>query len=683
MDISKKEIEAIIQQGVREETIKALKQYELNNPFDADILSMKTVFYMMNDEIDRAYEYARKGVRKLPLNGEMQYNLACVCEKLGLFFDAYICYIRAGFIFQYTGDDNLASLDPFNKADDLIKRIMTYSDKPGLSREEAQEIFDKTNAISSLSKSFCLMFDESFRVSKHELIGSWYYESLESKKYAGIFKDQYFNANENPACRDVIHEKAEFLPGTEGTSYELGTDCDEYMLPIASEEPCVYNMITDDGEYLIAQHHPYRFSYYRLPGGTRIESGSKCIYGKPIPLRFDPLKKRLIMSIFVDGLSYSVLRGEQFGENMPYTYDFFSKGTVFSNAYNSGEWTYPSIASYVTGLDTTHHMLFHNIIDYPMPEDVPTLAEYFQSAGYYTSKYCGNWRIIPPYGHARGYDRFVYQHQKVGFKVHEVISDAINQIDAGRDLNQYIWISIGDLHDIPDKVELPLSVQRNLPIKYRVYHKAGPTSVKQGYNADDVISYINTARHIDRWLHILYEYIEENYSEEEIVISLFSDHGQGFLIEREGAHFLSGERSNVPMMFRGGMAEGTGLCDETVSALDYSHIMRKLAGIADACNVATDGQLPKVFGGSDEREYAYTESIHPGDPYQAAIFSPKEGINFFFVNPSPVKDDGRFVLADYCCWLEDTNGVRVTDDIKLDYFLDITLKHIAYILIYE
>ena len=62
---------------------------------------------------------------------------------------------------------------------------------------------------------------------------------------------------------------------------------------------------------------------------------------------------------------------------------------------------------------------------------------------------------------------------------------------------------------------------------------------------------------MDRWLHVLYSYLEENYKDEEIIVSLFADHGQGYLIERDG-HFLSKERANVAFMFRGGIA-GSGV----------------------------------------------------------------------------------------------------------------------------
>ncbi len=127
MGILKQNVEDLIQYGNREEALKALEQYEMSNPFDADLISMRTVFHLLYNEIEQAYKYAQEGVRRLPLNGEMQYNLSCIYEQLGKVFEAYICYIRAGFIFQYTGDDNLISLEPFNKADNLIKKITEYS----------------------------------------------------------------------------------------------------------------------------------------------------------------------------------------------------------------------------------------------------------------------------------------------------------------------------------------------------------------------------------------------------------------------------------------------------------------------------------------------------------------------------------------------------------------------------
>lgn len=682
MTNEKKIIEDLISENRIESAFDAISDYQKIHPFDADIISFYTAAYLQSGDIAAALDHAREGVKRLPLNGEMQYNLAVVCEASDLLFDAYQAYIRADHIFKYTKDDRLSALNPMQKANDIMQNIISKADSGQLSAEEMTAIIKQLEILSNMSGNSFGMCEQAFRRYEMELIGSWYYDTPHSKRYVGVFRDQYFNTENTCECRDLVHIKGEFLEAEEGSDYHLDNSSSEYLFPIASTEPNIHVFKTQERDYTIVQNNPFRFTYYRTPGNTDVISRNKCIYGNPIPLKCDKNKKKLVMSIFVDGLSYDILKGDGFVKNMPLTYEFFSKGTIFTHAFNTAEWTYPSIASIVTGLDTTHHMLFHHTLDYPMPEDIPTLAEFFHNDGYFTSKYCGNWRIIPSYGHARGYDRFIYQHAYSGFKVYDVVSDAINQLEIGNDINQYIWISIGDLHDIADKVELPVCVQKNIPISNREYKGNGSTSVKQEYDPNAIAAYIKTANFIDKWLHILFTYIEEHYSDEDIVISLFSDHGQGFLISGENSHFLSSPRSNIPMMFRGGITSGTGYSDETISALDYGYALRRAANIN--CNeISTDGRLPHTFGGLSSREFAYTESIHPGDPYQAAIFAPEKDLAFFFTNSEPVMDDGRFVLSDYNAFLTTYDGNRINDNNKYKYYLNIVLEHIAPLLIYD
>ncbi len=683
MEISKREVERIISEGNLEESLKAIRELEEKTPQDAEILSLKTLCYTLADNLESALKYAEEAVRRLPLNGEMQYNLGCVYDAMGRLEEAYVCYIRSSILLQYSKSELYESLGIMDASEDLINRIIAEANDDNFSLEDRIRKKTQLEYLLGLSSSQFLLLETAFRNSDRDLIGQWYYESLTRRRFAGIYKDQYFNSSETPDKRNVVELKAEFLEGTEGQQFTLEGDCEEYILPVASFEPTNLQILTPRGETLVRQRQPYRFYYYRLPGNASLQAGAKSVFGHPIPLRRDPQKKRLVMSIFVDGLSNSILKGDLFRQTMPHTCEYFSKGTIFENAFNTGEWTYPSIATYVTGLYTTHHMLFHHTLDYPMPEQVPTLAEHFRDAGYYTSKYCGNWRIIPSYGHARGYDRFVYQHQSVGFKAHEVVAEAIDQLDAGKELNQYVWISIGDLHDIADRFQLPLSVQKNLPIESREYQESGPTSVKQTYNRNDVIQYKEMAGYIDRWLHILFRYIEENYADDEVVISLFSDHGQGYLIEGKNAHFLAKERSNVPMMFRGGISEGRGVVEETVSAVDYSCMLRKVAGLPETDESGTDAQLPVIFGGRKAREYAYSESIHPGDPYRAAVYSPRNNEVFFFKNPTPVLNDGRFALVEYAYCLETIGGSPIRDAEREKQYLNIVLDHIAPILLYD
>ncbi|MCR4643228.1 MAG: sulfatase-like hydrolase/transferase [Lachnospiraceae bacterium] len=680
--MKKAEIEELLQSGRTEVAGEALELREKQYPKDADIPAMKTALALQQGDMEDAYQNALEGVKRLPLNPDMQYNYAYVCELLGDWVKAYIAYRRAAFLLEYRKEQPAEGCDPEERTRELLLQVEEALKGEGAGQiREVQEIL---SAFQEMEKNHFGLYEGRFRSPYFEdMIGAYYYESVERKKYVGYYKDQYYNnfkKEERP--RDVMRVKAEFIPVTEGDMLRVGEEAEEYIVPIASaKENNILCFRADQKNYVVEQAHSDTFNWYRVPAGTLIGPREQCYYGRPIPLVHDKKRKKLVMSIFVDGLSEIILKEGAFERNMPNTRNFFKKGTIFTEAYNNAEWTYPSIASYVTGLDTPHHMLFHAELDYAMPEDHPVLPEIFQKAGYHTSKYCGNWRIIPSYGHGRGYDRFVYQHQKTGFKVQEVIAETLNQLEAFSETDQYIWISIGDLHDISDGHELATAVQTQLSIGDRVRELKGQTSVKQIFSRNAGIAYRKMAQYIDQWLELLYRYIREHYQDDEIVISLFSDHGQGYLIEREDAHFLSEGRSNVPMMFMGSGACGRGVSSEIVSALDYTHIMRKLCGLEEEEN-ETDGRLPELFGGESARSYALTESIHPGDPYQAAIFTGSGNLDFFYRNSEKVQDDGRFRPGKEEYWLEQ-NGEKVEDAALTEHYLSIVREHIAGLLIYE
>lgn len=679
----KTEIEELLEKAEAETAEKAIEEYEKRNPDDLDILMMKTSLALIRENIDLAYHYAAEGVERLPLNGDMQYNYAVVCEEKGLLAEAYEAYIRADFIYRYTKDPRADELMAADHAADLLYQVEGSIGQ--MTREQAE-------AASAMIEEIIAMHDHHFGLLSTEfrspdfsqIIGKYFYEDRKNRRYVGIFKDQYFAGDQiEKGNLDVMHLKAEFLTADQENGTVLGNEAKEYFLPIAAEtEETTHIFHHPEFQVTTKQHVSKRFSYYRLPAGTGVESSEKSYYGNPIPIRHDPKRKRLVMSIFVDGLSYSILRGDAIRRNMPNVGAFFEKGLVFTEAYNTAEWTYPSIINYVSGLDTTHHMLFHHTLDYPLTRRVSTLAELFHDAGYYTAMYNGNWRIIPSYGHARGYDRFVYQHQKIGFKVQEVIADTINHLEAFREVDQYVWISIGDLHDVADKEIYPVYVQKGLTPEQLQFSEGGSTSVKQSYDGSFVAAYEQTARYIDFWLGMLFRYIRDNFPEEDYIISLFSDHGQGYLIREKDAHFLSEERSNIPMFFCGGDLSA-GKCGETVSSSDYLPIMCKLAGIEDKDRKKRDGRLPHVLGGEASREYTITESIHPGDPYQAAIFTGAQGPVFYFVNPLPVRDDGRFALGEYSCSMKDRSGKEIPDESEKEKYLQILMQHIAPLRIYE
>lgn len=685
MSITKDKIETCLSDGNIEEAKLLLAQYEKEAPDDIDLVSMKMSYHLLNNDLEAAAELALLGVRRLPVSGDMYYNLAYIYELMGQWLEAYLNYQRAIFLYDYMKDEKLKELDLEERAsqmlENFVERMNQLSDW-----EEFETERKKFDVLKDLSLQGWGFNDISFR-NYRQIVGKYFQANLGERRFVGVFKDQFLSKDfqKENLNMDVIHMKGEFLYVKEGQEIRImdaenPEDSIEYLLPIACSKKNTMHMFRiGEQEYPVAQYHPNQFNYYRIPNNTYILSANKSYYGNPIPLKRNPEKKRLVLSIFLDGMAQQVIQGADFEKIMPYTYRYFKKGTICNRAYSASEWTQPSIATYVTGLDTTHHMLFHNVLDCSMPLDIPTIAEYFKNDGYYTANIAGDWRITPTNGHDRGYDRFVYQHQKAGFKVQEVIAEAINHLEAFQDVNQYFWISIGDLHDVADGDGLPLEVEKDLPLELRTYEDKGKTSAKQSYSNNKKAAYIRLATHCDRWLQYLYMYLEEHYQEDEIIVSLFADHGQGYLVEAD-RHFLSKERSNVAFMFRGGRAEGKGIVSEIMSTCDYSCILRKLAEVKQP-EVPIDGKLPKIFGGSEEREYALTESIHPRDPYQAAVFAKEE--TFFFINPYPVTDEGRFELADYTCWLEDLSGKRIQDDELCQKYLNIVLKHIAPILIYR
>ncbi len=641
-----------------------ISKYKEQNPEDMDLISMETLYNLYINNLELALQFGLEGVKRYPCNGDMHYNLASVYEKQRNWYYALLNYEKARIIYSHIKDEKVEKLNLVSLIDRCKKEY------EAIPKEKEYMPYDKNEFWT---KNVFLFFSSHLE----QVVGKYYWESDTKKRYIGVYRDLLLRRSSVPHF-DLIHIKGEFLEVTEGTEYVIDSTNKEVLLPIAVENQGTIHEIWDQRKkYIINQKDNRHFNYYRLPAGAKIYSSMKAYYGNPIPLYQEKDKKKLVLNIFVDGLVQGILDGEKFQKNMPYTANFFDKGLICTNAYSTAEWTYPSLANYITGVDTIHHMLFHPILDSVIPKEYPTLAEYFHEKGYFTSTIGGNWRAVPSYGHARGYDQFIYQHECTGFKAEMAVGEIIDHIEAFKETNQFLWITIGDLHDIADEFDLPNSVQSNMKLEERVQEEQSKTSVKQKYSFLKESAYKRMAKRIDVLLNIIYQYLNENYKEEDIIVTLFADHGQGYLVP-DGEHFMSEGRTNVAFMFRGAGVKKQ-KCDEIISTSDYIKIMCKLADIKMK-EIKIDGVLPKIFGG-EGREYALSESIHPNDPYYAAIYS--EDIEFFFENPFPVQNDGRFYLKEYKAWITDKQGNIVNNQEIFNKYLNIIMEHIKPLLIYD
>lgn len=94
-------------------------------------------------------------------------------------------------------------------------------------------------------------------------------------------------------------------------------------------------------------------------------------------------------------------------------------GIRFDRAYAQANWTKPSVASLMTGLYVRNHGVVvgtdwfddegvHQVgrDSFPLPEDLPTMAESFRDDGYRTAGFVENSHIVPEMGFGRGFTTY-------------------------------------------------------------------------------------------------------------------------------------------------------------------------------------------------------------------------------------------------------------------------------------
>lgn len=431
---------------------------------------------------------------------------------------------------------------------------------------------------------------------------------------------------------------------------------------------------TENNNYSISRAGCKNYNYYRVDKRTTITAKDPMIFGKPIPLRHDKKRKKLVLSIFLDSFNWKFVKERSLQECMPNTYDFFKNGVICNEYYVGSEFTYPSIATYWTGLRSSHHKVLNYAVKNPIPIETPLLSEIFRDAGYFTAKIGGNDSVSPEFGYLRGIDRFLYQFWQSGFSVHEAVHEVIEHMEAFRETDQFIWLDIPDLHDVAGMWDMPLSVQAECPLGVNeidfTAKYPGTLYMTPSTNRREV--YLREMKYIDRQLGILYQYILQHYKKDEVVVAFFSDHGNGFNVNADQP-FLSWQRENVPLMIYGSDF-ATNYCSELIESVDYGHILCHLAGIEDDRLKNNDGKLPAFFGG-EEKEYVFAQSHHPDREY-CAFVGTKE-YRFYLESKKRVDKDCRVELsAGVTIILVDSNDKRIYNEEIIEKCKTIVLENI-------
>jgi hypothetical protein len=360
-------------------------------------------------------------------------------------------------------------------------------------------------------------------------------------------------------------------------------------------------------------------SFHYLPvkkkSKLKITSKQNLIIGKSIAInQARKNEKKLVITLFVDGLASKILSSNTLSELMPNTNHFFRDGAKFYNCFSASEWTLPSVASIVSGLYSAHHGITNPKGRINVGNDYKLLGEYFQEKGYLTTQICNNHRKNPSYGYVKGFDRTLYKRH---MGCDQVITSALEHLDTFSGRDNYLWLSFFDAHHhldfIPD-----ISSQKENTLEDHSYKKGVSGSVFLDYDQKLVNWYVSEIRRLDRYLKILYDYIDTKYKFNDILISLVSDHGQAYVGHQK--ELLSEQKLMTPMMFAGGDVKSI-VSNEIIQNVDYLPTLLSLAKIENECEL--DGRLPCVLGGGAAREYSFSESIYPNRQYHAAIYDKK------------------------------------------------------------
>ncbi|MDD5999636.1 MAG: sulfatase-like hydrolase/transferase [Lachnospiraceae bacterium] len=670
-------IEQLITDGKYKQAWEQICQYEKMQPLDSDIDTYKFLCSYGIGDMQSALEFARFAVKKQPYVADAHYNCGCAYQACEKYFEAYEQYAIAR---ELAIGGNPIHVD-FEELDAEMQRIlnivMDYVENENiLEMKQAREWVDYLLVQDKFQwgvrkpifhDSGCDMLLKEYRD----------YPYL-PKMYLGIAGLQsVYRFWMNGLRNNTVEEEIDMQRILEESNYfEMESD-KECFLPILMDHIGILEVKTEEKKADISYTSPFQYVNYRIPRGKTIVSTreGKFKIGEVVPIVHDKKRKSLVLNIFVDGLSQTVL-DSQMKELMPHTYRFFKKGMICTNVHTAGDWTFPSIASIMTGQTMATHRMLHSKLLRKIDLDTPILYEYFKNAGYNTTKIGGNWRIAPNYGYARGMNRVHYQHMYHGLSIEKVVSEVQEQMHIMRETDQFIWMEIGELHLVSDEIyNAPFQPQfmiwQNDELKGKI------NSVKQEYDETKKKYYLKQIEYIDRKLAGLYQYIEENYKDDEIVVSLFADHGQGFLVP-SGEPFLCDERTKIAFMTRGGRISGS--TNELISACDYTPIMCKLAGL-DYDFENTDAILPQVYGGKTGREFVLTESIHVGDPYQIVLNG--KDFQFYLKGKENVTSECRVPLDEYEVKLADREGNDIQDEERIAYYTRWCLEHIGECRIYN
>jgi hypothetical protein len=482
--------------------------------------------------------------------------------------------------------------------------------------------------------------------------------------------------------KELLNYKYEIL---HGQKYSKDSECkiqidSNSLIPFSivnknqsNEQSDKYNVeiSTNDKEYLFQNLSQNRFHYFPIKEKSNIKLNCNYdfIVGTPLKLQQEKKhKKKLVLSIFIDGLASEIFKLESVKKLMPNTYEFFQSGSIMLNATTNADWTDPSVPSIFSGL----HSINHRVFDEESPNigcDYKLISEFFQEDDYLTAQFCSNYGKSPSGGYTKGFDRTIY---KRSMTVELIVNSFLEHIRTFEKRDNFIWLSIIDLHHFLDLVPA-ISTQSLVDLEYHDYKDVKTKVVVGAYNMSRTKRFMAELKRIDFYLKTIFDYISNNYKDDEFIVSICSDHGQPYITHEKP--LFSRQRTAVPFMIRSSEV-GHGILNHRIDNIDILPTILSLSKIRYNPH-QFDGVVPKIFGGNIDRKYSYVESIFDGKPYTVAIIDDEH--RFYFETKDKVSRSNFFAFDEYNIKLvnskTDIDETKRYQD-KVDEYVEIVMDHI-------
>jgi arylsulfatase A-like enzyme len=256
---------------------------------------------------------------------------------------------------------------------------------------------------------------------------------------------------------------------------------------------------------------------------------------------------------------------------------FAQEGTLLEQCYSPATWTLPALMSIFTGMLPSVHQIDRIEEVIPLSESIPTLAEAFREAGYFTGAILCNYYARGAYGFYRGFD--LYDEYSVfmdtftsGFDPAVYANRGITHVRSGRSVMEsakavlqrakgsgkpvFLFVLFYDPHD---EYLAPYDIYYG---RYGVGYddsiigcglKDRRHVIPEGPELENLIKlYDSEIVYSDRYFRKLLEAIDMYCRREDTITILIGDHGEAF---GERGALLHGnnlyrEESQVPMIWR-------------------------------------------------------------------------------------------------------------------------------------